>query len=152
MLVTMTTTFTTWTINQCTTLWDFNTEFRRDKLIMIFFMHYLTAWNIDHSRYGGRIKEKYILYVSWLLTNPSPTSIHGRPLFRGHFPWSGGCPLNRGSAVYGNNLDIAKLCHSKHIFQSLDNSLYKGSTVTKLSAVPELPMKYCMCPLKIELC
>ena len=44
------------------------------------------------------------------------------------------------------NLVIANI-----FFQSLDNSLYKGSTVTKLSAVPELPMEYCMCPLKIEL-
>ena len=36
----------------------------------------------------------------FLLTNPSPTSNQGEPLFNGHLLWSWGCPLNRGFIVF----------------------------------------------------
>ena len=46
-----------------------------------------------------QIKRKY--FICWLIINyPIPTSIQGIPLFRGHLPWSRGCPLNRGCNVW----------------------------------------------------
>ena len=41
----------------------------------------------------------YVVFVGLKLTNPSPTSIHGTPLLKGHFSRSRECPLNRGSSV-----------------------------------------------------
>ena len=44
----------------------------------------------------------------FLLTNPSPTSIQGTPLCRGHFPWSRVCPLKRGSTIGSKYLFFRK--------------------------------------------
>ena len=43
----------------------------------------------------------YIVFVGCLLT-PSPASIQGTHLFKGHFRRSRQCPLNRGSTVLEN--------------------------------------------------
>ena len=64
------------------------------------FMHYLSAWNNDCSRFHSLREETpfsalikvFHLLVNFL-TSPSPTSIQG------HFPMSRGRPLNRGSSV-----------------------------------------------------
>ena len=63
-----------------------------------FFIHYLVAWNNDCSRFWRRIKEKSFRFW-FILTNPSPTSNQGEPLFKGHLLWSRGCPFKRGSNV-----------------------------------------------------
>ena len=83
-------------------LCEFNTQHRRDKLIMIFIYH-LVAWNNDCSRFRGRIKEN--CFISWLNYKPS-----AQPLFRGQFPWSRGCPLNRGSIVLKSTKLYWHLC------------------------------------------
>ena len=43
-------------------LWEFNTQYCRDKLIIIFYT-YPAAWNNDPGRFRGRIKEKYFILL-----------------------------------------------------------------------------------------
>ena len=66
-------------------MWDFNTEFCREKLIM----HYLTVWNIDHSRFGGQIKEKIIHFIRKLTINKPQSNLHSGNTFPGPegVPW-----------------------------------------------------------------
>ena len=55
----------------------------------------------DTSSIQGTKFFSALIKIFYPLVNPSPTSIQGTPLFRRHLvPWSQGCSLNRGSAVF----------------------------------------------------
>ena len=77
----------TWTVSlkiAVPHLWEFNTQYCRDKLIIIFYI-YPAAWNDDRSRFRGRIKEKY--FIS--LVNNKQTPAYSGDTFRGPegVPW-----------------------------------------------------------------
>ena len=109
-------------------MWEFNTKYRRDKLIMIVFVHNLAGREKDCSRFQGRMYKNKI--ICWLSINkPKSTT----PLFRGYLPGSRGCPLNRGSTLFWSYLPI-KLSRSKSSW--LLSRLMSLSVILEFSAMP----------------